>query len=127
MRQAAGVADRGHGTLGPCVVGERKERCCRQWCVAGLPFRGLEPPQEMGDGSRECIPRSRPVAPKVDPGRATRGWRSKRVQHVVRVPNWCKFSSRRKNGDGGHQWARQLVPVVEVVLARQRAGRGRRP
>ena len=53
------------------VVGVRDEWCCRRWCVAGLLWRGLGPPQEMGNGSRECTPRGRPVTAKVSPGRGT--------------------------------------------------------
>ena len=122
--QGAGVVDRGHGTLGPCVVGVREERCCRQWCVAGLLWRGLGPPQEMGDRSRGCTPRGRPVAAKVNPGRGAGGWRSRGARRVARAPSRCKCSARRKNGGRGDQWARQWVPVVEVVLAEQGGAAG---
>ena len=67
------MVDRGHGTLGPCVVGVREERCCRPWCVAGLLWRGLGPPQEMSDGSRECSSRSPPVPVKVNQGEEPEG------------------------------------------------------
>ena len=53
--QGVGVVDRGRGTLGPRVVGVQEERCCRRWCVAGLLWRGLGPPQEMGDGPRKTL------------------------------------------------------------------------
>ena len=36
MSQRAGVVDRGHGALSPCVIGVREGRCYRRWCVAGL-------------------------------------------------------------------------------------------
>ena len=84
--QGAGVVDRGHGTLGPCVVGVQEERCCRRWCVAGLLWRGLGPPQEMGDGSRGCTPRGRPVAAKVNPGRGTGGWQSRGTRRLPARP-----------------------------------------
>ena len=109
--QRAGVVDRGYGTLDPCVVAVREERCCRRWCVDGLLWRGLGPPQEMGDGSRGCSPRVRPVVAKVNPGTGTEGWGNRGARGVARAPSRCKFSARRKNGDGGHQWTPQWVAV----------------
>ena len=85
VSQRAGVVDHGHGALSPCVVDVRREgRCCRRWCVAGLLWRGIGPPQEVGGKSRGCHPRGRPVAAKVNPGRGTGGWRSRGAQRVVR-------------------------------------------
>ena len=61
----------------------------------------------------------RPTVAKVDPGTGTGGWRSRGPRRVARAPSRCRCSSRRRNGDGGHNRTRQQVPVVEVVLAEQ--------
>ena len=78
----------------------------------------------MGDGSRGCTARGRPVAAEVNPGRGTGGWRSRGARRVACAPSRFKCSAQRKNGDGGHQWARQWVPVVEVVFAEQGGAEG---
>ena len=119
MSQRAGVVDRGHGTLSPCGVGVREGRCYRRWCVAGLLRPGIGPRQEVGDESRGRCPRGRPVAVKVKPGRGTGGWRSRGAQRVLRAPSRFKCSAHRRNGDEGHQRARQWAPVIEVVPAEQ--------
>ena len=122
--QWAGVVDRRHGTLGPCVVGVREYRCCRPWCVACLLWRGLGPPLEMSDGSKGFTPRGRPAAAKVNPGRGTGGWQSRRAERVAHAPSRCQCSARRKNGDGGNQWARRCTPAVEVAPAEQGGAEG---
>ena len=80
----------------------------------------------MGDGSRACSPQGRPVVAKVNPGSETGRGRSRGARRVARAPSPCKCSARHRNGDGGHQWVRQWVPVVEVVLAErvEAAGEG---
>ena len=126
VSQRVGVIDRGHGALSPCVVGVGEGRCCRRRYVDGLLWCGIGPSQEVGDESRRCDPRGRPVAAKVNPGRGTGEWRSRGAQHVVRAPSRCMCSARHRNEDGGHQWARRWAPVLEVVLVEQ-GGRGSGP
>ena len=94
---------------------EERGRC--RWCVAGFLWRGVGAPQEVGDVSRECSPGGRPAVATANPGKGTGGWRSRGARRVARAPSRCRCSTRRRNRDGGHQRARQWVPVVQVVFA----------